>query len=70
MRAEIFEKLSKHGITMQSFPSLFEALLEVCEEVVKEEREACCALLEKMHVDSAGQHNYYLHAAQIIRATK
>lgn len=35
--------------------------------VAAAEREACCNLLEGMHVAGTGSHNYYLHAATELR---
>jgi len=35
--------------------------------VAAAEREACCDLLEGMHVAGTGSHNYYLHAATELR---
>ena len=35
--------------------------------VAAAEREACCNLLEGMHVVGTGSHNYYLHAATELR---
>lgn len=37
------------------------------EEERRKELEACCELLEGMHVASTGSHNYYLHAANELR---
>jgi hypothetical protein len=37
------------------------------EKVRQAELNACCDLLEGMHVATDGNHNYYLHAANELR---
>lgn len=46
MKSSVFEQLQKVGITPESFPSLYQAILEVCVEIIREEREACAQVVE------------------------
>jgi hypothetical protein len=46
MKSSVFEQLQKVGITPESFPSLYQAILEVCVEIIREEREACVKVVE------------------------
>jgi hypothetical protein len=46
MNASVFEQLRKVGITPESFPTLYQAILEVCVEIIREEREACAQVVE------------------------
>lgn len=48
MWADIFRKLDQHGITLKSYPSLCEAIMEVCEKVAKDERDACIDIVMEM----------------------
>lgn len=46
MNSNVFEQLRKVGITPESFPSLYQAILEVCVEIIRDEREACAQVVE------------------------
>lgn len=46
MNGSVFEQLRKVGITPESFPSLYQAILEVCVEIIRDEREACAQVVE------------------------
>lgn len=42
-------------------------LVMLVEKARQKELDACCDLLEGMHVATDGSHNYYLHAANELR---
>jgi len=46
MNASVFKQLQKAGITPESFPTLYQAILEVCVEIIREERAACVQVVE------------------------
>ncbi len=46
MKSSVFEQLRRVGITPESFPSLYQAILEVCVEIIRDEREACAQVVE------------------------
>lgn len=46
----VHEKLQKLGITMESFPSLYQEIIELVDKSVLEEREACAKICEQSSI--------------------
>jgi hypothetical protein len=46
----VHEKLKRLGITMDSFPSLYQEIIELVDKSVLEEREACAKICEQSSI--------------------
>lgn len=47
---KVHENLEKLGITMESFPSLYQEIVELVDKSVLEEREACAKICEESSI--------------------